>query len=273
MAHFQIDGKVIVVTGGAGFLGKHFAEVFVASGADVVVIDINKQSIDSVVSELNNIRDDCCLGLCVDITDDKAVLDASKLVQAKFGRVDVLINNAARNPKVEGNLLNSNSRLEFLALDEIKLDLEVGLIGSVVCCRHFGALMTANGDGGVIVNISSDLGLIGPNQKLYQDPDLETDRQPVKPVSYSIVKSGLVGLTRYMATYWADKKIRCNAVCPGGVYNSQPDHFVDQLVELIPAGRMAIPEDISSCLLWLASDESSYVNGAIIPIDGGRTAW
>ena len=128
-----------------------------------------------------------------------------------------------------------------------------------------------NENGGVIVNISSDLGLIAPDQRLYALRGIDDDKQNVKPVSYSVVKTGLIGLTRYLATYWANKNVRCNAMCLGGVKNRQPEDFLKEINKRIPLGRMANKYEYQGTLVWMLSDASSYLNGAIIPIDGGRT--
>ena len=133
-------------------------------------------------------------------------------------------------------------------------------------------MMAANG-GGVILNISSDLGLIAPDQRIYRDERLPEDEQNVKPVTYSIIKYGLLGLTKYLATYWAEKGVRANAICPGGVYNNQPDAFVQKLTNLIPLGRMAEIDEYKAAVLFLISDASSYMTGSIIAMEGGRTAW
>jgi NAD(P)-dependent dehydrogenase (short-subunit alcohol dehydrogenase family) len=132
--------------------------------------------------------------------------------------------------------------------------------------------MAANG-GGVILNIASDLALIGPDQRLYRQVSTPEHLQPVKPVTYSIVKSGLIGLTRYLATYWAGRNIRVNSVCPGGVENNQPGDFLQRLSALIPMGRMARVDEYQGAILFLCSDASSYMTGANLVIDGGRTCW
>ena len=145
-------------------------------------------------------------------------------------------------------------------------DIAVGLTGSFLCTKHFGNLISQNKNGGSIINISSDLGLIGPKQSLYSQNN-------VKPVSYSVVKSGIIGLTRYTATYWADKNVRCNALCPGGIENNQPEIFLRKINQEIPLGRLAKKNEYQGTIIWMLSDASNYLNGAIIPVDGGRTAW
>ena len=125
----------------------------------------------------------------------------------------------------------------------------------------------------MILNISSDLGIIAPDQRLYMKEGLDRIQQPVKPVTYSVIKHGLIGLTKYIATYWADQGIRVNTLCPGGIYNDQPEEFVTRISSLIPFGRMANPDELKGSVLFLISDASSYINGATIVVDGGRSVW
>jgi NAD(P)-dependent dehydrogenase (short-subunit alcohol dehydrogenase family) len=115
--------------------------------------------------------------------------------------------------------------------------------------------------------------VIAPDQRLYQETGLRADLQPVKPVTYSVVKSALVGLTRYLATYWCEQGVRCNAISPGGVYNRQPDEFVQRLSKLIPLGRMARVDEYQGAIIFLCSDASSYMNGSNLVVDGGRSCW
>ncbi|MBT4730778.1 SDR family oxidoreductase, partial [Candidatus Woesearchaeota archaeon] len=152
-------------------------------------------------------------------------------------------------------------------------DISVGLTGAFLCAKHYGFAISKNSNGGSIVNISSDLGLIAPDQRLYAKNGIDHDKQNVKPITYSVVKTGLIGLTRYLATYWADKGVRCNVICPGGVENGQPVEFLKEINKRIPVGRMARVDEYQSTLLWMLSDSSSYLNGAIVPVDGGRTVW
>ena len=142
-----------------------------------------------------------------------------------------------------------------------------------MCAKKYGYLISKNPNGGSIINISSDLGIIAPDQRLYEEKGISSELQPVKPVSYSVVKSGIIGLTRYLATYWAEKNVRCNAMCPGGIDNNQSDDFLKEVAKRIPMNRLANPEEYQSTLVWMLSDSTSYLNGAIISIDGGRTAW
>ena len=151
-------------------------------------------------------------------------------------------------------------------------DMAVGLTGAFLCSKHYGNEISRNSNGGVIINISSDLGLIAPDQRLYDKPNLPENQQLVKPVTYSVIKTGLIGLTRYLSTYWPDR-VRCNVLCLGGVDTGLPADFVQQISERIPIGRMAEPSDYHGALIFLLSDALLYMNGAIVPLDGGRSVW
>lgn len=152
------------------------------------------------------------------------------------------------------------------------MELSVGLKGAFICSQVFGEEMAKQGKG-VILNISSDLGISAPDQRIYKKTGLSQNMQPVKPVTYSVIKHGLIGLTKYTATYWADKGIRVNALCPGGVYNNQPEDFVNKLANLIPIGRMANIDEYKAGVLFLISEASSYMTGSTLIIDGGRSCW
>jgi NAD(P)-dependent dehydrogenase (short-subunit alcohol dehydrogenase family) len=135
------------------------------------------------------------------------------------------------------------------------------------------AAFRESGRRGVILNIASDLAVIAPDQRIYRQAGVAEHLQPMKPVTYSVVKSGLVGLARYLATYWADSGVRVNSISPGGVYNGQPEAFVQKLTSLIPMGRMANADEYQGAVLFLVSDASSYMTGHNLVVDGGRTAW
>ena len=190
----------------------------------------------------------------------------------KFGRIDILINNAANNPKVEATGLIGWARFENFPLSLWEQDLNVILKGSFLCCQIIGSEM-AKRKSGIILNVASDLAVIAPDQRLYRQNGLPDNQQPVKPVTYSVAKTGLIGLTRYLATYWADAGVRVNAISPGGVYNNQPEEFVRRLNQLIPMGRMADIDEWQGAIIFLCSDASSYITGINLTIDGGRNVW
>jgi len=270
---FRLDNKIIIITGATGLLGRKHAEAIACYGGTPILLDLSQGIIDDFSNELNAKYNTNAIGFAIDITNEQAIANNAKLLIDKFGKIDGLVNNAANNPKVEESSDKNFSRLENFPLNIWNDDIAVGLTGSFLCSKHYGEKIAQNPNGGSIVNISSDLGLIAPDQRLYKKNGIPENLQNVKPVTYSVVKTGLIGLTRYLATYWADKNVRCNALCPGGVENGQPDDFLREVSKRIPMGRMANSDEYQGALLWMLSDASSYLNGAIVPIEGGRTTW
>lgn len=270
---FSMDDRVVAITGGGGMLGFQHAAAVAAFGARPMLLDINAEGLAVNIDRLQQEFGVRCGGYVADVTSEASVRAAADRILYEHGRVDVLVNNAARNPKVEDVSGRNFSRLEHFPDDQWRLDLEVGLGGAFHCAKVFGARMAGDGQGGVIVNIASDLGVIAPDQRLYRVAGKEPHEQPVKPVTYSVVKHGLVGLTKYLATYWCEQGVRCNALSPGGVYAGQNEVFVSNLVKLIPLGRMAQPDEYRGVIAFLCSDASRYLNGANIVMDGGRSVW
>jgi len=269
---FELSGRVAVITGGAGLLGVQHAEAIAEAGGIPVVVDVDAQRASSVADRIKATYPVDAGAFAADITNSTAVRELCQTILSRWGRIDILINNAARNPKVESAGSKAWSRLENYPMDQWRLDLEVGLTGSLICAQVIGAEMARRGRG-VILNIASDLAVIAPDQRLYQVEGLPPDQQPVKPVSYSVVKHGLLGLTRYLATYWADQGVRVNALSPGGIQNNQDPDFVKRLTQLIPMGRMAQPDEYKAAVVFLVSDASAYMNGGNLVMDGGRTVW
>ncbi len=269
---FDLSGRVAVITGGAGLLGYYHAAILASAGAHAVLLDLHAANPASRAAQLTAESGVKCLGIDVDITAEGSLGKARDLIIATFGRIDILINNAANNPKIEDTRGQTWSRLENFPLELWDADIRVGLTGAFLCSRIFGTEMVKRG-GGVIVNVASDLGLIAPDQRLYRLDGLPNEQQPVKPVTYSVVKTGLIGLTRYLATYWNDAHIRVNAISPGGVFNGQPEVFLNRLQQLIPMGRMARRDEYQGAILFLCSDASSYMTGSNLVVDGGRTCW
>ena len=270
---FRLDNKVIVITGATGLLGRKHAEAVACYGGIPILLDLSQQTVDIFASELNDKYKTDSVGFAIDITDEKAIENNVKQLVEKFGKIDGLVNNAANNPKVEDSNEINFSRLENFPLSVWHNDVAVGLTGAFLCAKHYAYQIAQNPKGGSIVNISSDLGLIAPDQRLYKKNNVDEDKQNVKPVTYSVVKTGLIGLTRYLATYWADKNVRCNAMCPGGVDIGQPEEFLKEVNARIPMDRLAEADEYQGALIWMLSDASSYLNGSIIPIDGGRVSW
>jgi NAD(P)-dependent dehydrogenase (short-subunit alcohol dehydrogenase family) len=261
-----------VITGGAGLLGEQHARAIASAGGIPVLVDVSSQRATEKAKQISAEHNVPAWGCRVDITRHDELENFLAQLLDRFGRLDILINNAANNPKVEDSTEVNFSRFEHFPLAQWEADLAVGLTGAFFCSQVLGSEMARRG-GGVIVNVASDLALIAPDQRLYRHSALPPHLQPVKPVSYSVVKSGLLGLTRYLATYWSDRGVRANALCPGGVYNGQPEDFVVRLSELIPLARMAHVDEYQGAILFLCSDASSYMTGATLVVDGGRTCW
>jgi len=269
---FDLSGKVAVITGGAGMLGVRHAEVIAEAGGCPILADIDGAAAVREAGKIAAGYGVDCLGIRTDITNKDDIITLRDVILQKFGRIDILINNAANDPKVKVDNDNAWSRFESFPLEMWGQDIAVGLTGAFLCCQVIGTVM-AGGGGGVILNISSDLGVVAPDQRIYYKPGLPAEKQPVKPVSYPVVKTALIGLTKYLATYWADKNIRVNAICPGGVQTDQPDEFLEKVTFRIPMGRMAQKDEYKGAILFMVSDASSYMTGATLVIDGGRTCW
>ena len=268
---FDLSGKVALVTGAAGLLGVEHSIALVQAGADVVMTDINLEELELSVQNVLKITGVSPDSMLLDVSDQDAVSSVRKELVHQGKIVDILINNAAIDPKVRSDAtVKESSRLENFDVNKWYIEVSVGLTGAILCASEFGPGMAAQG-GGVILNIASDLSVISPDQRLYRKEGLSNAEQPVKPVSYSVIKAGLVGLTRYLSTYWADSNVRCNALSPGGVYTSQDDEFVKRLSNLIPLGRMAKHEEYRGAIQFMCSDAAMYLNGQNIIMDGGRT--
>ncbi|MDP1604375.1 MAG: SDR family oxidoreductase [Legionella sp.] len=270
---FSLEGKVIAITGGAGFVGVQHAKAVVEAGGIPVLLDINREALEKACLKIKNDGTGEVYALHCDITNKADIKGCLETIIEKFGHFDGLVNNAANDPKVgPGSDAKKLTRFENMSLDYWNADISVGLTGAFLCAQVFGHHLATNG-GGVIVNIASDLALIAPDQRIYEVAGVLPDAQPVKPVTYSVVKSGLVGLTKYLATYWAEMNVRVNAISPGGIYNNQDPAFIKELAYRIPMGRMAREDENKAALVYLLSDASSYVTGFNLVVDGGRTCW
>lgn len=270
-ADFSLAGRVVVITGGAGLLGVRHAEAIAVAGGTPVIADRRGDEAPRVAAAIATAHGVPALGATVDVTSEASVEALLALVLEKFGRVHALVNNAANNPRVEDGG-GDFTRLEGFPLEQWNADIAVGLTGAFLCAKHFGAAMAKAG-GGAIVNISSEYGMIAPDQRLYRETGVAEDAQPVKPVSYTAVKAGLHGLTMYLATYWATAGVRVNTITVGGVENGQPAEFIERASSRVPMGRMARPREFQGALVYLCSDASSFVTGANLVVDGGKSVW
>ena len=268
---FSLEGRVAIVTGGAGLLGVRHAEAIAAAGGVPVLADIRVRDAEERATAVAEAFGVPAFAVECDITRPESIEALLDVVTRRLGRVDILVNNAANNPKVEAPGENF-SRLERFTLEQWNADLAVGLTGAFLCARIIGGAL-AKQKRGVIVNISSEYGIIAPDQRLYRKQELAADEQPVKPVTYSVVKAGLHGLTLYLATYWAGSGVRANTISLGGVESGQPEAFLERAAAKIPLGRMAQPHDFQGALVYLCSDAASFVTGANLVVDGGKTIW
>lgn len=272
---FDLTGKTALITGAGGLLGVEHSAALLESGASVVLTDIQDETLDAALRHLSKRYESTRIMLrTMDVSKPTSIAETAESLWHNGVRIDILVNNAAIDPKVKGEQgVIETSRLETFQVDQWNLQIAVGLTGAFLCSQIFGSAMAKDGKGGIILNIASDLSIISPDQRLYLKDGLEEEIQPVKPVTYSVIKTGLVGLTRYLATYWADKGVRCNALSPGGVLNGQSEEFVMRLSNLIPLGRMANIDEYRSAVQFLCSDASSYMNGQNVVMDGGRSVW
>lgn len=270
---FDLNGKIAVITGAAGFLGRRHSEAILDANGIVVLFDINEKKLNTLKEQLSCLYNkESIFTQVVDITNENMIKKAKENIIEKYGKIDILINNAANNPTMKNNDICNETRLENFDLNQWDKDIAVGLTGAFLCAKIFGKHMSDNKNG-TIINISSDLGIMAPDQRLYEKDGIESSKQSVKPVTYSIVKSGIIGLTKYISTYWATDNIRCNAVAFGGVFNNQDEQFLEKVNYRIPMGRLAKEDEYKGTILYLCSDASSYMNGSVLVIDGGRTAW
>ena len=271
MNQFNLSNRVALITGASGLLGVEHTAALLEVGASVVMTDINEKGLVKAYNALLDPDNKERLYYKVmDVSSEKSIREVANELEKDKHSVDILINNAAIDPKVQKDSIVEASRLENFSVDDWDFQLGVGLTGAMLCSKIFGTEMAKN-SGGVILNIASDLSVFAPDQRLYKKDGLLPEQQPVKPVTYSVIKHGLIGLTKYLATYWADQGVRCNALSPGGVYTSQNDEFVNRLSDLIPMGRMAKKEEYRGAVQFMCSDASAYMNGQNIVIDGGRS--
>lgn len=269
---FDLKGALAVITGGAGLLGLRHAEAILDGGGRVALLDIDEKALGSRVAELRKIYGaKKAFGFRCDITDETSIEKTVAKIEKEISPIGILINNAANNPKMEKSGKNF-SRLENFPIEMWNKDIAVGLTGSYLMTKIVGERMAGRGKG-VMLHIASDLGIIAPDQRIYRKEGETSGTQMVKPVTYSVVKHGLIGLSKYLATYWPDKGVRSNAVAFGGVENGQPDEFVNKLAKLIPLGRMADKDEYKALVLFMCSDASSYMTGSTVIMDGGRTVW
>ncbi|MEX1248203.1 MAG: SDR family oxidoreductase [Anaerolineales bacterium] len=266
---FDLSGRVAVVTGGAGLLGRQFCHTLAEAGAAVLVADLNQSAAQAVAKEVAT-GGRKAEAQTTDVGDEDSVKAMVAAAVRHFGRLDILVNSAALDPKFDSAGKDKHgSAFEDYSLQAWQAALRVNLTGAFLCSQAAVRQMLKQGNG-VIVNICSTYGLGGPDQRIYQKPGKPAQ---YKPVDYTVTKAGILGLTKYLATYYGDSNIRVNALTPGGVFNAHDEEFTKAYSARTVLGRMARPDEMNGALLFLASDASSYMTGANLVVDGGWTAW
>lgn len=261
---FALSGKVAIVTGGAGILGRHFCKALADAGADVVVVDVNRDAADDVATSLaGNPK-----AYAVDLTDETAIAALVEEVQARYGRIDILHNNAATKPANLARFFDSVETFDMAIWQEV---MRVNLDAMFMVAKHVGGYMAGQG-GGSIIQTASIYGIMAPDQRIYEGSDYMGGAINT-PAVYSASKAGVVGLTKYLASYWGAKNVRVNTLTPGGVESGQNDVFKQKYGARVPLGRMAQPTEMVGALVFLASDAASYITGHNLVVDGGLSAW
>lgn len=261
----RLDGLVAVVTGGAGILGRKFCAGLAAAGAQVALVDLVADAAASAAAEIGP----AVAPFGCDVADPASVRACVDAIADRFGRIDILANNAATK--------TADVRAFFTPFEDYSLEtwrevMSVNIDGMFLMAQAAGAVMVAGGRGGSIIQTSSIYGLVGPDARIYQGSDYLGG--PINtPAVYSASKAAVIGLTRWLATYWAQHDIRVNALVPGGVSSGQNSVFAERYAERVPLGRMAVAEEIVGPLLFLASPAARYVTGQVLAADGGWTAW
>lgn len=260
----RLDGQVALVTGGGGILGRVFCHALVEAGASVAIVDVSREAADSAAAEVG----DACVSFACDVSDPGSVAATVAAVMDRFGRIDVLVNNAATKT---ANVRDFFEPFDSFSLETWREVMSVNVDGMFLMAQAVGREMVRAGRGRVI-QTASIYGLVGPDSRIYEGSDYLGG--PINtPAVYSASKAAVVGLTRWLATHWADKGIRVNCLVPGGVSSGQNSVFSDRYSERVPMGRMALAEEMAPPLLFLASEASSYVTGQVLAVDGGWTAW
>ncbi len=267
-SRFDLTGRVAVVTGGAGILGQNFVAALADHGASVAVVDLDRDKVDDVAAQLRDAFSVSAVGVVSDVSDPKSVADMVSQVESSLGPVDILHNNAA----TKGSSLDAFFEpVPTFSLDAWREIMAVNLDGLFLVAQAIGSRMAERGRGSII-QTASIYGAIAPDQRIYEG-SLYMGRPINTPPVYAASKAGVIGLTKYLATYWADKGVRVNTLTPGGVESGQNDVFRQRYAARVPMCRMADPEEMASTLVFLASDASSYITGQNIMVDGGLSAW
>lgn len=269
MKTFNLNNKTAIVTGGAGILGSHFCSGLADAGANVAVVDINMKVAQKLAKAITAQYGVKAVAFECNVASELSVKEMVESVLNEFGEIHILHNNAAGK---SNDLDAFFADFEDYELDQWKEIMGTNLDGMFLVAKHVGKVMKEQKKGGSIIQTSSIYGVMAPDQRIYEG-SYYLDRQINSPAIYSASKAGVIGLTKYLATYWAQDGIRVNAITPGGVESGQNDIFKRNYSNRIPLGRMSQPEEMVGALIYLASEASSYVTGQNIIVDGGLNAW
>lgn len=263
---FNLDNRVVVLTGGAGILGQRMAMALAVHGARLALIDRDAKRVEEAVAKVHaEVPGASVRGQVCDITQREQLQALHDRVSKELGPIDVLINNAAAK---SANFFEPFATFPIDDWDEV---MDVNVKGVMLGCQVIGSAMAERGNGSII-NTLSIYGIVAPDQRIYEGSIYE-GRAINTPAVYSASKAAVWGLTRYLAAYWGDQGVRVNAITPGGVFSGQNETFVQRYSARVPMGRMALQDEMSGAVVYLASDASSYVNGHNIVVDGGLTVW
>ncbi|HEX3032893.1 MAG TPA: SDR family oxidoreductase [Bacillota bacterium] len=264
---FNLDNKIVVVTGGTGILGSNYCRSLAKAGGKVIIADLDQGRCDELAAEINAQGQGSAIGLAVNLADEASVKAWAADINSRFEAIDVLVNNAATKSP------NFFAPLEKFPLEDWNKVMGVNVTGMFLATRELGPAMAARGKGSII-NIASIYGIVGPDQRIYEGSWYEDLGGAINtPLIYSATKGAVISMTKYLATYWGPKGVRTNTLTPGGVSSGQNNTFSEKYSSRVPMGRMAQAEEMVGALLFLASDASSYVNGQNLVVDGGWTAW
>jgi len=266
---FDLSGKVSVVTGGAGILGSHFCRALAEAGSRVVIVDVNEDALGPLEAEINGRWRNSSIAIAADITQPSEVRRVVDFTVNHFGSIDVLHNNAASKGS---NLDTYFDSFENYTIEQWREIMTANVDSMFLMAQAVGIQMKAQGRGGSIIQTASAYGIMAPDQRIYEG-SWYMNRQINTPAVYSTSKAAVVGLSKFLATYWADYKIRVNTLVPGGTESGQNDEFKRRYGARVPLGRMAQPSEIVGAVLYLASDASRYVTGHSLVVDGGLNAW
>lgn len=264
-----------LITGAGGLLGRYHAEALLEIEENILLTDISLSNLNTLKENLyKSYGNRKILVEKLDVTSEKSILNLLKKLKFKKIVIKTLINNAAVDFKFKRKKdFTSLRRLENYDIKNWYKEINVGLTGPMLCSKHFGKQMLEYKCRGLIINIGSDLSLIAPNQDIYKSKSLKKNEQPVKPVTYSVIKHGIVGLTKYLSTYWVNHGIRCNCLSPGPIDQGQNKNFLSKVKRQVPLSRLAKPNEFKEAIKFLCSKNSSYMNGHNLVIDGGKSVW